>query len=62
MDWTAFQSWLIPAAICAIGAILYKKLDHLDSKVDLLIQTEMRYIDVRISIIEKHLGLERPGR
>ena len=62
MEWTAFQAWLIPTAIGVIGFILWRKLDGLDSKVDLLIQTELRYIDVRISIVEKHLGLDRPAR
>lgn len=62
MAWAEFQTWLVPTVIGAIGFILWRKLDGLDSKVDLLIQTELRYIDVRISIVEKHLGLDRPAR
>jgi len=62
MEWSEFLKWLVPAILISIGVIVWRKLDSLDGKVDLLMQTELRYIDVRISVIEKHLGLERPSK
>jgi hypothetical protein len=54
--------WLPEGLMTALAAIIWFKLNKIESKQDRILETELRYIDVRLALLEQHCGLTPPPR
>lgn len=62
MEWGAFQTWLIPASIGALGIIVWWRFNRLDDNLNdlrTMVTDELRAMDVRLTKIEAHMWPER---
>jgi hypothetical protein len=51
--------WLPTAAAGGLAFVVWAKLDNVEKKIDHLLRTELRTMDVRVSLIEKHIWPDR---
>jgi len=70
MDWTAFSSWLMPAAIAALCVVIWDARNKIDARqgelagkideIHEMMRTELRTMDVRLTRIESHIWPHQP--
>ncbi len=57
-----WATWLGPAAVGALAVVLWWRLNKQDSEtaqIKGLLTTELRLFDVRLSVVERELGIQK---